>query len=186
MKFTIFGVAALAVMLAGPMPANASDIAPTNELARQSADARETARRIAMASRPVAAGTTVIDDGYYRPVADTTQHGRFVTRLARGERAPTGKQLDGHGARFTPTAWIWQAEADSITRIHVGAACPKNGYWRADVPVDIPGFSRHFANHVVTCKSATPMPKVDMGEPYDDSRVRWVWTGPLDHPQTDS
>jgi hypothetical protein len=185
MKFPMSGVAALAVMLAVSMPVNAGDSEPTGS-ARRTADEQETMRRVAMASQPVAAGAPVVVDGYYRAVGNDRRQGRFVTRLAKGGLAPKGNQLDDHGKRFIPTAWVWQAEADSVTRIHVGAACPKNGYWRADVPADIPGFSRHNANHVVTCHSATPMPKVDMGEPYDDSRVRWVWTGPLDHPRTDS
>ncbi|WP_266169600.1 hypothetical protein [Dyella subtropica] len=156
-----------------------SQIGPSGMATHSDADAAtaEASKRAALKHQPLTAGATVVEPGYYRAVGSHGKTGRSVTLLSAGAKAPTQKQLGERGKYFAPERWEWVADAQSVTRANVGSACPKSGEWHADVPVDVPNY-KHFQDVVVTCDLGSSLPRLNIGDPYDDARVRWVWIGP--------
>ncbi|SFR94698.1 hypothetical protein SAMN05216570_1034 [Dyella sp. OK004] len=142
----------------------------------------EAHQRKAMADRPLAAGALVQEPGYYRAIGSDGKHGRYVVRLSSGETAPSQKQVDQKGRYFSPDHWRWEADASSVTRALVSTPCPKSGQWFAEVPIDVQNYS-HFHDVTVTCEKGAMLPNLNIGDPYDEARVRWVWIGPAGHLQ---
>jgi hypothetical protein len=142
----------------------------------------EARQRQAMADRPLAVGAVVQEPGYYRAIASDGKHSRFVVRLSGGETAPSQKQIDQKGRYFSPDHWRWEADASSVTRALVNTPCPKGGQWFAEVPADVQNYS-HFHDVTVTCDKGALLPNLNIGDPYDEARVRWVWIGPAGHLQ---